>query len=59
MTKAITFPNATRVTVVGDGVPGGRIFEQYGIWKNGAEIHIQDDGRTIKIFPKAKDEDDG
>lgn len=58
MTKAIAFPNATRVTVVGDGNPGDRVFEQYVEWRGGVEIHIQDDGRTVKIFPMARDNND-
>ncbi len=40
----------TRVTVV--DLEHGRSFEKYGIYNNGAEIHLQDDGRTLKIFPR-------
>ena len=38
----------TRVTVVGPG--GGRELEEVGY--PGAELHLQDHGQTLKIFPK-------
>lgn len=42
------FDKVTRVTVVSeDGVE----FEKYNLFENGIEIHLQDDGRTLKIFP--------
>lgn len=54
MTKAFKFPNVTRVTIVGhDGIA----FEQYNLYLNGAEAHVQDDGQTLKIFPIIEDED--
>lgn len=56
MTKAITFPNATRVTVVGDD--SVIAYERYGQWRGGVEIHIQDDGRTVKLFPMTRGEDE-
>ena len=40
----------TRVTVVSkDGVA----FEKYDLFDSGAELHLQDDGRTLKIFPQS------
>lgn len=46
-TPPITFPNVTRITVVGrDGIA----FERYNYF-HGVEVHLQDDDRTIKIFP--------
>lgn len=45
---AIVFPNVTRVTVVG---PDGIEYERYNLYVEGAEVHLQDDGRTLKIFP--------
>lgn len=45
------FPDVTRVTVVGsDGVA----FEKYNLFEGGVDLFIQDDGRTLKIFPKLK-----
>lgn len=44
-----TFEDVTRVTVVAEG--GGRAFEEYDLYKNGVELHLQDDGRTLKLFP--------
>ena len=42
-------PKVSRVTVVSeDGVE----FERYNLYENGVEIHLQDDGRTLKIFPR-------
>lgn len=44
-------PDVTRITVVSDA---GREFEKYDLYENGVEIHLQDDGRTLKIFPRSK-----
>ena len=45
------FPDVTRVTVVGtDGVA----YEKYDLFEGGVDLFIQDDGRTLKIFPKLK-----
>lgn len=53
MTKWADFPNVTRVTVVGhDGIS----FERYNLYLNGAELHLQDDGKTLKLFPMLEDE---
>lgn len=43
-------PNVTRVTVVSDR---GVEFEKYNLFENGVEVHLQDDGRTLKIFPRS------
>ena len=45
----VHFPDVTRVTVVG---PDGVEFEKYNLFKGGVDLFIQDDGRTLKIFPK-------
>lgn len=39
----------TRVIVVSDE---GREFEKYDLYKKGVELHLQDDGKTLKIFPR-------
>lgn len=49
MTKAAEFPDVTRITVVDDG---GLVFERYGMFLTGVEIHLQDEGRTLKILPR-------
>jgi len=46
----LVFPYATRVTIVGNG--SGILFESYNAFKAGAELHQQDEGRTLKLFPK-------
>lgn len=52
MGNPLRYPEVTRVTVIGhDGVA----FERYNLYVDGAEVHIQDEGRTIKIFPMSKD----
>lgn len=43
----------TRITVVTDE---GREFEKYNAFENGIVLSIQDDGRTLKIFPGQKRE---
>ena len=42
-----TLENVTRVTVVG---PSGVLLDKYNTW-DGVELHLQDDGRTLKVFP--------
>lgn len=42
-------PAVTRITVVSDA---GREFEKYDLYENGVEVHLQDEGRTLKIFPR-------
>lgn len=44
-----SFPKVTRITVVG---PNGIQFEQYDLFPDGAEVHLQDEGRTLKVFPR-------
>lgn len=39
----------TRITVVSDK---GRGFEAYDLYDNGVELHLQDAGKTLKIFPR-------
>lgn len=46
----LVFPFATRVTIVGNS--SGILFESYNAWPGGAELHQQDEGRTLKLFPK-------
>lgn len=43
-----TFPEVSRVTVVSDR---GVEFEHYDLYTRGVAIHLQDDGRTLKLFP--------
>lgn len=43
------FPDVTRVTVVGQD---GLVFEKYDLFKGGVDLFLQDEGRTLKIFPK-------
>jgi hypothetical protein len=43
------FPEVTRVTVVGEQ---GIEFERYNLFTDGAEVHLQDAGRTLKVFPR-------
>lgn len=50
--KVAEFHNVSRITLVDDKT--GRVFERFGMYENGVEIHLQDDGRTLKIFPKQK-----
>lgn len=45
------FPKVTRVTIVG---PNGVEYEAYNLFDDGAEIHLQDGGRTLKVFPQIK-----
>lgn len=48
--EVLPLPAVTRVTVVTDK---GVEFEKYNLFENGVEIHLQDDGRTLKIFPRS------
>jgi len=50
VTKVFEFEDVTRLTVVG---PHGMAFERYDLFPNGVELHLQDDGRTLKLFPAA------
>lgn len=46
----INFEKVTRVTVVREG--GGHLFEGWDLYTRGAEVVIQDEGRTLKILPR-------
>ena len=39
--------DVTRITVVTET---GVMFEKYNAFKHGVELHVQDDGRTLKIM---------
>lgn len=45
--------NVTRITVVTDE---GIVFERYDAFKNGVTLSLQDDGRTLKVFPAGEGE---
>lgn len=45
----------TRVTVVSHE---GRVLDLYNAYSNGVEIHLQDDGRTLKVFPRKGESDE-
>ena len=47
--EVLQLPAVTRVTVVSDR---GVEFEKYNLFEEGVEIHLQDGGRTLKIFPR-------
>lgn len=47
--KVTEFNKVTRITVVEEE---GIVFEDYLAFANGVEVHLQDDGRTLKIFPR-------
>lgn len=46
------FPGVTRITVVSEEY--SRVFEKFDLYEGGVDIFIQDDGRTMKIFPKMR-----
>jgi hypothetical protein len=48
--KVFEFADVTRVTVV---LPDGVALDRYGAYAGGVELHLQDDGRTLKLFPAA------
>lgn len=43
------FDKVSRIVVVSDIEV---VFEKYGLYEDGIEIHLQDDGRTLKILPR-------
>lgn len=45
-------PDVTRITVVSQ--EHGRAFEAFDLYEGGVDLFLQDDGRTLKIFPKLK-----
>lgn len=51
----VILPAVTRVTIVSKN---GREYERFQLWDpEGVEIHIQDDGKTIKVFPLRANEE--
>lgn len=50
---ALVFPGVTRVTVVDERYSA--VFERYDLYEGGVEVHMQDDGKTLKIFPLRKE----
>lgn len=46
--KYAEFPKVTRITVVGKN---GVALEDYNLFKDGCEVHLQDGGKTLKVFP--------
>lgn len=44
----IKFQDVSRITIVSDD---GVEFEKYDLYENGVELSLQDEGRTLKIFP--------
>jgi hypothetical protein len=50
ITSETAFKDVTRITVV--GARGGVLFERYNAFTGGAELHLQDEGRTLKIFER-------
>jgi hypothetical protein len=48
--KYAEFPLVTRITLVGKN---GLVYEDYNLFKDGAEVHLQDGGRTLKVFPRS------
>lgn len=46
--SAADLSRVTRVSVIG---PDGTAYEDYSVLPGGAQIMIQDDGQTLKIFP--------
>lgn len=47
--------DVTRITVVG---PDGAVFERYNLFEDGVVLHLQDDGRTLKVFPRVAEEEE-
>lgn len=52
MSKVAEFADVTRITIV-PGVKDSVVYERWEYWEDGVEIHLQDDGRTLKIFPRS------
>ena len=52
--KILNLDDVTRITVVGHTEV---LFEKYHAFEKGVELHLQDDGRTLKIFPRQGDND--
>lgn len=45
--KLMRLTDVTRITVVTED---GNVFEKYNAFEHGAELHIQDDGRTLLVL---------
>lgn len=45
--RLMRLTDVTRITVVTET---GIMFEKYNAFKHGVELHVQDDGRTLKII---------
>lgn len=52
--RVFRMDEVTRVTVVSED---GLEFEKYDCYEKGVELHLQDDGRTLKIFPRKEQEE--
>lgn len=50
MSDNLDLSKVTRITVVDSEY--GRVFERYNLYRDGVELHLQDDGRTLKVFPR-------
>ena len=48
--KYAEFAKVRRITVVSKT---GLVHEDYNAFVDGAEVHLQDGGRTLKIFPRS------
>lgn len=48
--KVTEFDKVTRITVVAKDA--GIVYERYELYVDGVELHLQDNGRTLKIFPR-------
>ena len=52
MDKITVLSEVTRVVVVSKN---GVEFEKYGLYDSGVELHVQDEGQTLMIFPVMQD----
>lgn len=48
------YEDVSRITVVFED---GTVWEKYGAFRHGVELHLQDGERTLKIFPRREDAD--
>jgi hypothetical protein len=49
----IVLRDVTRISVVTERE--GLVFERYDLFTGGVELHLQDDGRTLKVFPRREE----
>lgn len=47
--NGLKLEKVTRITVVTN--EQGRVLDEWDAYQHGVEIHLQDDGRTLKILP--------